>query len=277
MALDFSLSDEQKAIKQTARDILQNFAKQKEEIRQKVMKERKFPQEIWDAIGLKSSVKKMEKEGEAIPPLVEKVLSKGYASFYEKKEGSVFYFDLGAGQYQQIEEKPEIILLPSLKDRKKTVLSNAGASLIDLGDGVACLEFHSKMNTIGADTVQMMRDALKEVEEKFDGLVIGASCFHTQEVFSAWVKHIPVSFWHYLFVPGCIQSRSADACLTGEFEEFKSALENLLASSSDDISLTRALIGDNPLRMSRSSIPSLKWITFWIGTRTNSPGLFWYL
>ena len=131
------------------------------------------PFEIWDAIGLKSSVKKMEKEGEVIPPLVEKVLSKGYSSFYEKKDGSIFYFDLGAGQYQQIEEKPEIILLPSLKDRNKTVLSNAGASLIDLGDGVACLEFHSKMNTIGADTIQMMRDSLKEVEEKFDGLVIG--------------------------------------------------------------------------------------------------------
>jgi 3-hydroxyacyl-CoA dehydrogenase len=131
------------------------------------------PFEIWDAIGLKSSVKRMEEEGEIIPPLVEKVLSKGYSSFYEKKEGSIFYFDLGAGQYQQIEEKPEIILLPSLKDRKKTVLSNAGASLIDLGDGVACLEFHSKMNTIGADTIQMMRDALKEVGEKFDGLVIG--------------------------------------------------------------------------------------------------------
>jgi len=131
------------------------------------------PFEVWDAIGLKSSLKRMEKEGEAIPPLVEKVLSKGYSSFYEKKDGSIFYFDLGAGQYQQIEEKPEIILLPSLKDRKKTVLSNPGASLIDLGDGVACLEFHSKMNTIGADTIMMIRDSLKEVEEKFDGLVIG--------------------------------------------------------------------------------------------------------
>jgi 3-hydroxyacyl-CoA dehydrogenase len=131
------------------------------------------PFETWDAIGLKSSTKKMEKEGEAIPPLVEQILSKGYSSFYEKKDGHVFYFDFGAGQYEKIEEKPEIILLPSLKDRKKTVLSNPGASLIDLGDGVACLEFHSKMNTIGADTIQMMRDALKEVEEKFEGLVIG--------------------------------------------------------------------------------------------------------
>jgi 3-hydroxyacyl-CoA dehydrogenase len=131
------------------------------------------PFEIWDAMGLKSSLKRMEKEGEAIPPLVEQLLGKGYASFYEKKDGRVLYFDLGGGQYQEISEKPEIILLPSLKDRNKTVLSNPGTSLIDLGDGVACLEFHSKMNTIGADTIQMIRDALKEVGEKFDGMVIG--------------------------------------------------------------------------------------------------------
>ncbi|NWF93971.1 MAG: 3-hydroxyacyl-CoA dehydrogenase/enoyl-CoA hydratase family protein [Syntrophaceae bacterium] len=131
------------------------------------------PFEVWDAIGLKSSVKRMEKEGESIPPLVEELLKKGYSSFYEKRDGRLSYFDLRRGQYQEIEEKPEIILLPSLKERQKTVLSNPGASLIDLGDGVACLEFHSKMNTIGADTIQMMRDALREVEEKFDGLVIG--------------------------------------------------------------------------------------------------------
>jgi 3-hydroxyacyl-CoA dehydrogenase len=131
------------------------------------------PFELWDAIGLKPSVKRMEKEGETIPPLVEQLLSKGYSSFYEKKDGHVSYFDLGAGQYQKVEEKPEIILLPSLKDRNKTILSNPGASLIDLDDGVACLEFHSKMNSIGTDTVQMIRDSLKEVGEKFDGLVIG--------------------------------------------------------------------------------------------------------
>jgi len=131
------------------------------------------PFEIWDAIGLKSSVKKMEKEGETIPPLVEQILSKGYSSFYEKRNGGTFFFDLGAVQYQEVKEKPEIIFLPSLKERKKTVLTNPGASLIDLGDGVACLEFHSKMNAIGTDTIQMMRDSLKEVEEKFDGMVIG--------------------------------------------------------------------------------------------------------
>ena len=131
------------------------------------------PFEIWDAIGLKSSVKKMEKEGETMPPLVEQILSKGYSSFYEKRDGCTFFFDLGAVQYQEVKERPEIIFLPSLKERKKTVLTNPGASLIDLGDGVACLEFHSKMNAIGTDTIQMMRDSLKEVEEKFDGMVIG--------------------------------------------------------------------------------------------------------
>lgn len=131
------------------------------------------PFELWDAIGVKPSVQRMEKEGEKIPPLVERLLGQGYSSFYEKRDGHVFYFDLGAGQYQEVKEKPEIILLPSLKDRKKTVLSNPGAGLIDLGDGVACLEFHSKMNAIGADTIQMMEQALKEVEEKFDGMVIG--------------------------------------------------------------------------------------------------------
>ncbi len=131
------------------------------------------PFEIWDAIGLKSSLKRMEKEGEAIPPLVEQILNQGYSSFYEKKEGRTFFFDLGTVQYQELKEKPEVILLKSLKERKKTILSNPGASLIDLGDGVACLEFHSKMNTIGTDTLQMMRDSLKTVEEKFEGLVIG--------------------------------------------------------------------------------------------------------
>jgi 3-hydroxyacyl-CoA dehydrogenase len=131
------------------------------------------PFELWDAMDLRTSVKRMEKEGETIPRLVEELLSKGYSSFYEKRDGHVSYFDVGASQYQAVEEKPEIILLPSLKDRNKTVLSNPGASLIDLGDGVACLEFHSRMNSIGADTVQMIKDALKETEEKFEGLVIG--------------------------------------------------------------------------------------------------------
>ena len=131
------------------------------------------PFETWDAIGVRASVERMEKEGEVIPPLVQRLLDRGHRAFYERRDGETFYFDLGAEAYQPVPEKPEIILLPSLKDRKKEVLSNPGASLIDLGDGVACLEFHSKMNTIGADTVDMIHRGLREVSEKFDGMVIG--------------------------------------------------------------------------------------------------------
>lgn len=131
------------------------------------------PFEIWDAIGLKSSVKRMEKEGEKIPELVEKLLSKGYSSFYEKRAGRILYFDIFSNNYQMVEERPEIIILASLKDQKRVVVSNPEASLIDIGDGVSCLEFHSKMNTIGPNTIQMIRNSLDEVKKKFDGMIIG--------------------------------------------------------------------------------------------------------
>ncbi len=131
------------------------------------------PFEIWDAIGLKLSVKRMEKEGEKIPELVEKLLSKGYSSFYEKRAGRILYFDIFSNNYQMVEERPEIIILTSLKDQKRVVVSNPEASLIDIGDGVSCLEFHSKMNTIGPNTIQMIRNSLDEVKKKFDGMIIG--------------------------------------------------------------------------------------------------------
>jgi len=131
------------------------------------------PFETWDAIGVRESVKRMEKEGEAIPPLVQSLLDKGLESFYRREKGERSFFDLGTSDYKAIEEKPQIILLSSLKERNMTIRSNPGASLIDMGDGAACLEFHSKMNAIGQDTGQMMMEALKEVEKNYEGLVIG--------------------------------------------------------------------------------------------------------
>ncbi len=131
------------------------------------------PFETWDAIGVRESVKRMEKEGEAIPPLVQSLLGKGLETFYRSEKGERFFFDLGALDYREIEEKPRVILLPSLKDRNMTIRSNPGATLIDMGDGVACLEFHSKMNAIGLDTIQMMMEGLKELEKNFEGLVMG--------------------------------------------------------------------------------------------------------
>jgi 3-hydroxyacyl-CoA dehydrogenase len=115
----------------------------------------------------------MREEGQAIPANVEKMLDAGAESFYKAENGRRSYWDLVAGEYKPVPERPGVIILKSVKDRTGVIKSNPGASLIDLGDGVACLEFHSKMNSIGGDTVQMMNFAIDEVGKNFKGLVVG--------------------------------------------------------------------------------------------------------
>jgi 3-hydroxyacyl-CoA dehydrogenase len=131
------------------------------------------PFETWDAIGVEESVGRMKKEGKELPPLVKTLLAKKKKTFYVKKNGQLSFFDLKTGRYQKVEMRPEVIFLPSLKERKKVVKSNAGASLIDMGGGVACLEFHSYMNAIGQEIIEMIHESLKIAEKDFMGMVIG--------------------------------------------------------------------------------------------------------
>jgi 3-hydroxyacyl-CoA dehydrogenase len=129
--------------------------------------------ESWDAVGVTESVERMKTEGQPVPANVEKMLAAGATSFYRNEGGVRSYYDLVAGGYKPIPERPGVLVLKSIKERTGVIKSNPGASLIDIGDGVACLEFHSKMNSIGGDTVQMMNFAVDEVEKNFKGLVIG--------------------------------------------------------------------------------------------------------
>ena len=131
------------------------------------------PFEVWDAIGLEKSVARLKEEGQLVPANVQKLLDAGAKSFYRKENGEEFYFDFATGQYVPLQPVPGTIVLKSIKDRTGVIKKNAGASLIDIGDGVACLEFHSKMNAIGGDTLQMLKFALGEVEKNFVGLVVG--------------------------------------------------------------------------------------------------------
>ncbi|QQS44954.1 MAG: enoyl-CoA hydratase/isomerase family protein [Acidobacteriota bacterium] len=129
--------------------------------------------ETWDAIGVEKSAARMKEEGRTIPPAVEKMLAAGNTSFYKMENGVRYYYDFATGTYKP-EHIPEgILILKSLKEREKVVKKNSGASLIDLGDGVACVEFHSKMNALGQDQIGMIQFAIKEVEKNFEGLVIG--------------------------------------------------------------------------------------------------------
>ena len=129
--------------------------------------------ELWDVIGVEKSVAKMREDGAEIPPLVQNLLDSGKKSFYEHREGRAFYFDFASGEHKEVAPRPGVTILKSLKDRTAIIKKNASASLIDLGDGVACLEFHSKMNAIGADTISMMNYSVKEVGENYEALVIG--------------------------------------------------------------------------------------------------------
>ncbi|WP_077320115.1 3-hydroxyacyl-CoA dehydrogenase/enoyl-CoA hydratase family protein [Virgibacillus proomii] len=129
------------------------------------------PFETWDAIGLRASVERMQAEGEKIPDWVLQLLADGNESFYKKDNGNVYYYDKGTYKQNVVNKKE--INLRLLKDVQGVIKKNTGASLIDLGDGVACLEFHSKSNAIGLDIIQMVNFAIEEVDKNFEGLVIG--------------------------------------------------------------------------------------------------------
>ena len=131
------------------------------------------PFEVWDAIGVEKSVAKLNEAGRAVPANVEKLLANGAKTFYKQENGQRFYFDFAAGEYRPLVDPPGTIILKSLKDRTGVIKKNSGASMIDLGDGVAGVEFHSKMNSIGGDTLEMLRWAIAETEKNFVGLVVG--------------------------------------------------------------------------------------------------------
>lgn len=130
------------------------------------------PFEIWDAIGVGRMAGALEKQGAALPSLVEKVLASPKQSFYDSEKGTARYFDIESGSHQPVEELAGVIVLKSLKERTPVVQGNAGASLIDLGDGVLCCEFHSKMNSIGADLVAMIQAGIHRLHSDFDAMVI---------------------------------------------------------------------------------------------------------
>jgi len=130
------------------------------------------PFEIMDAIGVKAFAGQVRKEGRTLPAVIEKVLASGRKGFYESEKGTTTVFDIGSGGAKKVEEPKGVIILKSLKDAGREVERNSGASLIDLGDGVVCCEFHAKMNAIGADLIAMLHKGLKRLETDFDAMVI---------------------------------------------------------------------------------------------------------
>jgi 3-hydroxyacyl-CoA dehydrogenase len=124
------------------------------------------PFELWDALGVADTADAMESNGVAVPDWVREMLASGSTSFY--REGAAY--DPISKSYAPVPSDPKHITLAS----QRVVRQNKGASLRDLGDGVLCLEVHTKMNTLDANVRAMINEAVDEVEQgDWKGLVIG--------------------------------------------------------------------------------------------------------
>jgi 3-hydroxyacyl-CoA dehydrogenase len=133
------------------------------------------PFEMWDAAGFVETIETMRRRGQTIPSVVEPMISAGVTSWY-RHEGKEF-FDVAAGEYRPVAEPPGTWSVARAKRSHGVVEKNPGASLIDLGGGIACIEFHSKMNTLGQDIVMFVQRVLRadsEATRNFKGFVISS-------------------------------------------------------------------------------------------------------
>ncbi|MFL5626057.1 MAG: 3-hydroxyacyl-CoA dehydrogenase/enoyl-CoA hydratase family protein [Ktedonobacteraceae bacterium] len=129
--------------------------------------------EVWDILLQHPEVMEKVLQGREVPELVRRVQSEGKGTFYSGTAGQRSYFDFHTGSYLPVPEPEGIISLQVLKASNKVVRDNGSAALIDLGDGVACIEFHTKMNSIDEGIIEMLRYAVEEGQKQFRALVIG--------------------------------------------------------------------------------------------------------
>ena len=128
------------------------------------------PFELWDMLGVDETVEMMKAEGYAPAPWVDEMLGAGIHTFYHYQEGRK------AGVYDVSQKKVVPLSAPRgllLLKEQKVISQNAGATLYDMGEGVAGVEFHTKMNALDDDIFNIMLEAFERVEQDFEGLVVG--------------------------------------------------------------------------------------------------------
>ncbi len=130
--------------------------------------------ETWDALLQHPQILQKVFEGRELPELVRRVQSSGAGTFYVGTPGEQRYFDFHSNSYRPVPQPQGAILLGTAKAAGKTIRDNGSASLIDIGDGIACLEFHTKMNSIDEGIIEMLRYVAEEGEQHFRAVVIGS-------------------------------------------------------------------------------------------------------
>ena len=132
------------------------------------------PFRTWDLLGVRETVERMEAMEIEVAPWVIEMLEAGNESFYKRENGRKLAFGPVEGRYEPVREDPMVISLDRLRDDGKELARNDSASILDLGDGVLCLEFHSRGNSMDAAVVEMGYRALEALErDDVVGLVVG--------------------------------------------------------------------------------------------------------
>ncbi len=131
--------------------------------------------ETWDTLlqHPQTLQKVLASVGAELPPLVRRVQSEGQGTFYTGTPGQRRYFDFTTGVYLPVPQPQGMVSLATAKAENRVLRDNGSASLIDLGDGVACVEFHTKMNAIDEGIIEMLRYAVEEGQKQFRAIVIG--------------------------------------------------------------------------------------------------------
>ena len=135
------------------------------------------PFELWDAASVEATVARMKKDGKPVAANVEKLLASGQKTWYvddSKSPSGRNHFDLASGARQPVKVADGVWSVTVAKKSNGVVKKNSGASLIDLGAGVGCIEFHSKMNTLGTDIISLVTQTLKPggPGDNFDAFVV---------------------------------------------------------------------------------------------------------
>ncbi len=131
------------------------------------------PFQAWDAIGVKESVARMQKEKMDVPAWVVQMLESGREHFYEGTPAKRSFYDAAHKKSVTLPRDPRRLSLAVLHDEKKVLKENMGASIVDLCDGCLCVEVHTKMNTVDGDVIAMLKEAVALAEKDYEALVIG--------------------------------------------------------------------------------------------------------
>ncbi len=131
------------------------------------------PFALWDSMGVAKSVARMVEEGRAVPEAVKALAASDKPFFYLKEGEKTRIYDFASRTHVELAPRPGVTVLADLKRAGRVLYENAEASIVDLGDRVACVEFHSKMNALGSGIITALQKAVKEAGDTYDAIVIG--------------------------------------------------------------------------------------------------------